>query len=59
MLQTPEMLNVYVCVLAPFPSNLKNAVHLTRADVFLLLDANMHSVKVVCFRIVYMFVTYY
>ena len=36
MLQTPEMLNVYMGVLAPFPSNLKNTIILTRADVFIV-----------------------
>ena len=30
------MLIVYVGVLAPIPSNLKNSVYLTRADVFIV-----------------------
>lgn len=37
------MLNVYVGVLAPFPSNLKNAIHLTRANVFIVGRKNVFS----------------
>jgi len=43
VLQTPEMLNVYVGVLATFPNNLKNTIHLTRADVFIVGRKNAVS----------------